>query len=356
MQRWVNFFAEQGHEISTITWHPPDAGAYVHPNIRIHRFRFPPHSVLRYGALLELILIIRKEKPDIIHAHYIGSFGVLASLYKKITGFSPVFMTAWGSDILIEAKGANQDSVTQALARADLITCDAIHMKDAMVKLGAQESKIQIIYFGTDIKKFVPDSADKSVREKFGISTEPVIISLRSFEPIYDIATLIRAIPQIKDPFPDVRIILGGRGSLESELRNLAMDLGVMDSIIFAGFIQSNELPAYFASADVYVSTSLSDAGLAASTAEAMACGLPVVISDFGENREWVEHGNGGFLFPLGDHNALAAGIVPLLADDQLRIRFGRKNRQIIEERNNYYIEMEKVRKLYESFLKGVSR
>ena len=348
MQRWANFFADRGHDVTIITWHPKNASACVHPNIRIRRIWFPPHSFLRYGALLELFFIIHQVKPEIIHAHYVGHFGILASLYKKITGFTPIFMTAWGSDILIDAKDSKLRLIQKALVRADLITCDALHMKKTMEELGIEGKKIHIIYFGTDTKKFALSSKNNSVRTKYGILNEPVIISLRSLEPIYDIATLIRATSLIKKEFPNVKVIIGGKGSLESDLKQLSMDLGVSDNIIFAGFIQSDELPTYITSADVYVSTSLSDAGLAASTAEAMACGIPVVITDFGNNSEWVTDGKGGYLFPPHDHTALAKALITLIKDEEKCKSFGLINHQIIEERNNYYTEMKKVEDLYQ--------
>ncbi len=98
---------------------------------------------------------------------------------------------------------------------------------------------------------------------------------------------------------------------------------------------------------DVYVSTSLSDAGLAASTAEAMACGLPVVITDFGDNRKWIEDGESGFIVPLKDPKALAEKIIYLLKNKDIRREFGMRNRKIIEEKNNYYREMEKMENSY---------
>jgi glycosyltransferase involved in cell wall biosynthesis len=96
------------------------------------------------------------------------------------------------------------------------------------------------------------------------------------------------------------------------------------------------------------VSTSLSDAGIAASTAEAMACGLPVVITDFGDNGRWVKNGEGGFLFRPGDHEALAQAIVWLLTHEGARSAFGRVNRTTIEQHNDYEKEMAKMERLYE--------
>ena len=113
--------------------------------------------------------------------------------------------------------------------------------------------------------------------------------------------------------------------------------------------IPHDELPRYLTSANIFVSTALSDAGLAASTVEAMDCGLPVVITDSGDNRKWVEDGVNGFIIPLKDPKTLAEKIIYLLKNPDVGKEFGMRNRKIIEERNDYYKEMKKM----ENFIKS---
>jgi glycosyltransferase involved in cell wall biosynthesis len=98
---------------------------------------------------------------------------------------------------------------------------------------------------------------------------------------------------------PEAKFLLIEKGSQEEMLKGLAQSLGISDSVKFVGWVTPDELPHYLSSADIYVSTSLSDAGLASSTAEAMACGLPVIITDFGDNRSWIKDEENGFLIPL---------------------------------------------------------
>jgi glycosyltransferase involved in cell wall biosynthesis len=83
-----------------------------------------------------------------------------------------------------------------------------------------------------------------------------------------------------------------------------------------------------------------------------MACGLPVVITDFGDNRKWVEDGVSGFIVPLKDPESLAEKIIYLLKNEDVRKEFGTRNRKIIEERNNYYKEMEKMENIYIELIK----
>ena len=125
--------------------------------------------------------------------------------------------------------------------------------------------------------------------------------------------------------------------------------------MIFIGRYLNSDLPKMLRSADVYVSTSLSDAGIAASTAEAMASGLPVVITDTGENRRWVEEGESGFVVAARDSSALAEKLILLLKDFQKRADMGQAARAVIVERNNYVREMEKMEVLYRDLLIGRS-
>lgn len=81
--------------------------------------------------------------------------------------------------------------------------------------------------------------------------------------------------------------------------------------------------------------------------AEAMACGAPVVITDSGENREWVEDGRSGFIVPVKNPRALAERVLRLLQDPDLRQRFSKNARSMIMERNDYGCEMGKMEKIY---------
>lgn len=150
---------------------------------------------------------------------------------------------------------------------------------------------------------------------------------------------------------PEAKFIIGGDGSQRLELETLVESLGVSSSVRFAGFIPNDQLPQYLASSDVYVSTSLSDGGLAASTAEAMSCELPVVVTDFGDNKEWVKEGINGFLVPLQDYQKLASRIIYLLRNKNDRIKFGQAGRKVIEGRNNFFVEMAKMEQLYKDLI-----
>jgi len=261
-------------------------------------------------------------------------------------------MTAWGSDILLDSRGIKKYLVKLALNAADLITCDGKNMIKAMAELGTDTKKISTIYFGTDTKRFRPEIRNQKLRDELEIFDTPMIISTRHLEPLYDVESLIRAIPIVLTQVPNAKfVIIAKSKSQEEMLKNLAKSLGVWKSVRFIGSVSNDNLPKYLASSDIYVSTSLSDAGLAASTAEAMASGLPIVITDTANNEDWVVDGVNGFLVPIRDPQALATGIIRCIENRELAENFGERNRAIIMKRNNYYTEMEKMEKIYLNLL-----
>jgi glycosyltransferase involved in cell wall biosynthesis len=278
--------------------------------------------------------------------HSAGRHGVLGALTK----FHPCVVTAWGSEVLIAAKSRLMKPLVKwVFRRADLITCDAEHMRQAMIQLGIDREKIWIIYFGTDVEKFQPRPRGEEPRLALGASGAPMVISIRSLEPIYDVGTLIRAIPLVLRSIPSAVFVIGGEGSEKEDLVRLAEELGIMAQVRFVGQLPNEQLPEYLNAADLYVSTSLSDAGLAASTAEAMACGLPVIVTDSAENKLWVREGEGGLVIPVKDPQILAQKMIDLLENPSMGKQWGDFNRRVIQERNNYYLEMGKMEKLYES-------
>jgi glycosyltransferase involved in cell wall biosynthesis len=349
--RWVNYFAEHGYHVDMITWHALGKNAVISPRVVLHRLFISPHYPATYASLLEVAPLILRIKPDLIHAHYLSHFGLLGSFYSKLFNFKPFVLTVWGSDILREINWFNHSMKKQALSRADVITCDADHMVKVLTNLGAVEGKVKLIYFGTDTQKFKPMPRDMTLETNLNLNGAPTIISLRNFRTIYNIDTLIKSIPLVLEKVPQATFIIAGDGPERKNLYSLARELGVLNSIRFTGFLTNEDLPRYINLADVYVSTSLSDAGLSASTAEAMACGLPVVITEFGDNGLWIINGINGYLVPSSNPAALADKITNLLQNDEKRHQFGKANRMVIDERNNCHKEMAKMDNIYKDLI-----
>src|SRR3990172_12799920 len=116
------------------------------------------------GQVRKLRHLFRDIHPDVVHIHYLNE----AALFALLTGFRPIVLTAWGSDILLspEKSWIRRQTVKYTLKRLTLMTCDADHMKQEMVSLGADPDKVKLIFFGTDVQRFHPGRRDPSLRER----------------------------------------------------------------------------------------------------------------------------------------------------------------------------------------------
>ncbi|EHR04616.1 glycosyltransferase [Bradyrhizobium sp. WSM471] len=349
--RWIRFFAQRGHEIHWISLKPSRFPSL--PNTTFYDMSGPGKIVSVVSAMIRVRALLARLKPDILHAHYAGSYGLIGAF----SGLQPYVVTAWGSDVLFAGRARFKGAlVGWALRNAALVTCDAYHMIEAMVAIGVTRSRVHLVFFGVETDTFSPGLASEDMKTAWDAQGKRVVISLRNLEPVYDIGTLINAVPRVISVMPNTKFIICGSGSREAELREQVRVLGVAEHVVFGGRYDNVKLPDMLRSSDVYVSTSLSDAGIAASTAEAMACGVPAVITNTGENDRWIDEGQNGFLVSPGDSDALSARITELLGNERLRKEVGNAGRTKILATNNYTSEMERMEQLYQRVLLDRSR
>ncbi len=359
-QRWVNYFSRRGHEVHLISsrfapgYEGYDKEIKTYPLIRLLPKIWKVSGYLSGMLWLNQVRrLLQKIKPDLLDAHFIMINGYLAAY----SGFHPLILTAWGSDILLVPKQypVHRFFTKQALKRADRIICVSPVMKEEIVRLGTKPDKVEITLIGVNTKEFSPKRKEEVIRQKLGIpDSVPVVISTRSLDPFYKVETLVKAIPLVLGEVPEARFIIAGEGGQRGYLERLASSLDITDSVEFLGWIPGNEFPKYLASSDVYVSTSPSD-GTSASLLEAMACGLAPVITNIPANQPWVEDGENGFLFPAGDHKMLASKITTLLKDNKLRSNFGEISGGIVKERAEYEKEMARVEEIYRQVVRTKS-
>ncbi len=354
-QRWVNYFARKGHGVHLICWKLMPG---YDENIHIHSLtRVAPKiwTVSQYLSALLWIFqtrrLVKKIKPDIVDGHFITVYGFLAAC----SGFHPLVVSAWGSDVLIYPKrNFLFRSITKyALRKADLVAFNSELARKELIELGTKPEKLVFFRRGVDTQQFSPQGRNQQFKEQFGISGMPTVISIRNLKPIYNVEMLIKAIPLILKQAPETKFVIAGDGEQRGVLTNLANSLGILGAVRFVGWVSHDELPKYLASSDIYVTTSLSDSS-PLSLQEAMACGLASVVTDIPANRDWIKNGENGFLVPISDIEMLANKIVYLIKNDQIREEFGKTNRQIIQETAERATEMAKMERVYEALKQGM--
>ena len=133
--RWIKYFAERGHQVHWISFSPSSFPSLA--NVAFHLIEgmrsdslFAPDVLLK---VLGVRRVVHRVRPEILHAHYAGVNGLAGALSR----FHPFVLTAWGSDVLVAGRAVmKRPFVRAALRSADLVTCDAEHMRRAMVVLG----------------------------------------------------------------------------------------------------------------------------------------------------------------------------------------------------------------------------
>ena len=167
-----------------------------------------------------------------------------------------------------------------------------------------------------------------------------MLMHTRSWEPVYGVDVLAKAFVQASRQIPELRLFLLGNGSLAPEIRSLLMP--VNDRVQFSGQVPQEKLPEYYRAADLYISASHSD-GSSVSLMEALATGLPALVSDIPGNREWIAGSGAGWLFPDGDADALAQGILDAHRQREQLAEMGKQARQLAESRADWDKNFEKL-------------
>lgn len=366
-RRWMQPFVERGYDVHAISYYPPAASlderieqhvlrpgdtsqpAQAGPSSSVGKAaRLAPPSLLRLVNAFRyrragLGDTLRRIQPGVLHAHYVVEYGFFAAF----SGYHPLLVTAWGSDILRDAVSSPfaRQVARYTLHKADAVTTNGEYMTRLVHALGTPKEKASTVVFGTD--RFFLEGGDASVNRREGTASPPTIISTRSLDsPLYNVDAVLRATAVVRRRFPDVRLLIAGSGRLQPRLQRLASDLKLSDAVSFLGFLNQEGLRAAFHSAHVYVSVPDSDA-TSVSTLSAMAAGCFPLLSDLPTQREWVEDGANGLLAVPGDVKGLAERIVEAIESDALRRSAAEANVRIVEERGLWEKNVPRVESIY---------
>jgi len=349
-QRWVRFFARQGHEVHLISFREEALpGVMVHPVKRTIPVRISP--VASTLGKLGYFTYVRKFKnligsiaPDILHAHWATSYGLMGAW----SGYHPFVLSTWGSDVFDFPHRSfwHRKLLQYILGRADHLTATS-RMLTAETKLYLKNAKeVHTIPFGVDISRFRPLERDPDAGVTVGI--------VKRLEKKYGIDYLIRAFAHIAGDHPQSKLLIVGDGSEETSLKRLAEELNVRERIHFAGYVDNDAVPEYLNRMDIFVVPSvLSSETFGVAAVEAAACQLPVIASDIGGLPEVVLDGETGFLVPSRDDRAVAERLDRLIADESLRKRMGIAGRRFVEEHYVWEANAMLMSRLYKRILTG---
>ncbi len=330
--RFLKSISDEGHEIFFVQ---------LEGNRRQMEDRPVPENVtqviwkggrepFRWSNLAKLAFDFRrltKEiKPDLIHAGPIQTCAFIAVL----SGFRPVLSMSWGFDLMDDVHRSKWwEGVTRyTLKRSTFFTSDANVTKDKAVACGMNPEKTVVFPWGVDLEHFKPKPFD----------LQPLTFTLfcnRSWEARYGVDVLARAFVKVAQQNENVDLILLNGGSQSAQLRQILQSEGVLDRVTFGGQISQTDLPRWYHMADVYISPSHVD-GSSVSLMEALACGLPCLVSDIPANKEWIVENENGWLFQDGDADSLAEKILAAISQREKLSEIGRASRRSAEMRADW--------------------
>ena len=343
-RRWLEFFHDRGHEIHIYDQNPSNG---YPEGVTIH---CPERLVLPAGEqnndtnstihnIFELLKVLDNIKPDLLHCHYLTTYG----LWGALCGYIPLICTPWGSDVFLDS--ANNDLFrkfnTFSLRQSQICTADSYDILKTSSDLRGTNNDFHYIPFGINTDIFKKSDEGNALKEKLNIQTSNVVLSPRQFKPEANIHVLIKAIPEILQKAPDTTFIL--KNYLDTNLydkyseilKRLVQVLGIENNVIFLEEIDYNEMVLLYNIADVTVSLRDTD-GSSCSVLEAASCESPLVIGGIESIREWFTSGENAFLVNQKNEKSVANAITDLLLKKDKAKRFAALSRKLVVKKADY--------------------
>lgn len=283
---------------------------------------------------------IKREKIDLVHTHNAVAHvkGAAAARKYKI----PLVHTKHGNVLPFrswKSRWLNKRAARYAQKVVAVSDC----VRETVIKgYGLSEEKVVRIHNGIDINRFHP-------KQQYDLNEEVIRLgAVGRLSKEKDIPTMLKAFALVLKEFPQAELNIVGDGAQREVLEELVDDLGIAVSVHFLGMRDniSEILPKF----DLFLQTSLSE-GISLTILEAMAAGLPAVVTEVGGNPEIITGGENGFLVPPKSPERAAEAVTALLGDQALRERTGRAARQRVEREFSLDTMVTKYEEIYKSVL-----
>lgn len=317
--------------------------------VALHRSR-----VGTWGLRRALLNAFRRLRPAIVHARATSGLdalapAALAGVRHRIHGEH-----GWDMDNL---HGRRWKPRLLRQLHAPLVShyvAVSLDLKRFLVEtIGIDDRRVTHICNGVDTERFHPAKGDEAhawLPPSFRGPHLMRVGTVGRLQPVKDQATLLRSFALVRERWPEaaarMRLLVVGAGPLEAALRELAQSLGIAESCHFAG--SRGDVGEVLRDFDVFALPSLNE-GISNTVLEAMASGVPTLVTAVGGNVELVVHGETGMHFTPGDTNALAEGLMQYLDAPALRQAHARAARQRALERYSLTAMVSAYRDLYDS-------
>lgn len=348
-KKWCDYFFNKGYEVNVISLNKGEI-----EGVNVYSFNFDVKGNKNKSALKkveylkvikEIKKIIYKIKPDILHAHYASSYGLIGSLMN----YRPYIISAWGTDVYEFPKNGfiQKKIIKYNFKKADYLFSTSRSMSNEMKKYTDKE--ISITPFGIDLEKY---KINESIRKEKNKRNYKVIGTIKTLEKRYGIEYLIKAFAIVKSIYnkEEIYLKIAGDGSQLENLKNLVNHLNLNESVEFLGRINQDIVPDTFNLFDISVFPSLKES-FGVSSLESQACAVPVIVTNVGGHPETVINGESGLIVEPQNEEALAEAIIYLLSNDEKLDNMGLKCVEFVKQEYELNKTFNKIEKLYNKIM-----
>lgn len=309
---------------------------------------------------IALIRLLRKERFDIISAHWIlpnGLIAYIASRFIKI----PYTISLAGSDVYV----ANKNWLFSFMARlcansASFICADSPQYIKELKKTGVRPNRLHVMPYPVDTSKLEVNSLGVfRFREKLRISKNAVVVlAVGRLIQKKGYRYLLEAFSNVVKNYKNVSLIIVGEGDLRKKLERIIADLYIEQFVRLVGNVERDKIVFYYNMADIFVMSSIKDEegnidDRPVALLEAIACGKPAIATNFPGNALSIKDSVSGFLVPEKNVSAMSSAILRLIKSDSLRKKMSRSAKKIAYEQFDMVQVGRKNTELFKSVLKN---
>ncbi|KYG31467.1 N-acetyl-alpha-D-glucosaminyl L-malate synthase BshA [Priestia endophytica] len=313
--------AEKGHEIHFISSSMPFRLNKVYSNIYFHEvevnqysvFKYPPYDLALSSKIAE---VAKREKLDLLHAHYAIPHAVCAFLAKQMVGeHLKVVTTLHGTDITVLGYDLSLKSIIKfAIENSDEVTAVSSSLVKQTYDLIAPQKEIHTIHNFIEQKEETGEDVSL-LKKEYGIKEgEKVFIHVSNFRQVKRVTDVVRAFYHVQQRV-DAKLLLVGDGPEMTAVCYLVKDLDIVDKVLFLG--KQENVDDLYAISDLKLLLSEKESfGLV--LLEAMANGVPCIGTNIGGIPEVIEDGKTGYICEVGNYEEAAEKALFLLQNDSL--------------------------------------
>lgn len=327
--------ASRGHEVTVVCTEAegPNAARVRDAGVRIEVLPMPREGWDGPRYWSAMARLFRRLAPDVVHSHMFRQ-NVPATVAARLARVPRIFAQVHLVNTYKRRSWIRAERICSRLRTATLAVSQAV-AEDIRIALEPfPPPRLRVLYNGVHLDKFSGidrDAARRALRTEFALADDAaIVVNLARLHAEKNQLQLVDAFAELAPEFPQSVLLLAGDGEARSDIERRVAERGMQRRIVLAG--QRTDVPQLLAACDIFALPSIQE-GFSNAILEAMASGLPVVASDAGGAREQVgEDGDGGYVVPVRDAEALRGRLRDLLARPEAARAMGDRNRRVADE------------------------